>query len=171
MEQQNKCNKRIAISPLGFRDKSYEDYILQSFLSDFEDVRTFPASHKSGVDYESIRLCEPDMIVFLVSEEKGDSVVPVGYMNYKTRRQMLDLSESEKLVLEISECFNKKRRYPLNHHSFFCLHYNAVKNSDYFFNYQFPMIRVRFDFISEKREENLALIKEGILNYFNNKEE
>lgn len=171
MEQQSKCNKRIAISPLGFRDKSCEDYILQSFLSDFEDVRTFPASHKSGVDYESIRLCEPDMIVFLVSEEKGDSVVPVGYMNYKTRRQMLDLSESEKLVSKISECFNKKRRYPLNHHSFFCLHYNAVKNSDYFFNYQFPMIRVRFDFISEKREENLALIKEGILNYFNNKEE
>lgn len=171
MEQQNKCNKRIAISPLGFRDKSYEDYILQSFLSDFEDVRTFPASHKSGVDYESIRLCEPDMIVFLVSEEKGDSVVPVGYMNYKTRRQMLDLSESEKLVSEISECFNKKRRYPLNHHSFFCLHYNAVKSSDYFFNYQSPMVRVRFDFISEKREENLALIKEGILNYFNNKEE
>ena len=166
-----KIKKRIAISPLGFKDKSCEDYILQSFLNDFEDVKAFPAKHKSGADYEGVRLYEPDMIVFLVSEEKGDSVVPVGYMNYKTRKQMFDLSESEKLVSEISECFNKKRRYPLNHHSFFCLHYNAVKNSDYFFNYQFPMIRVRFNFVEEQREENLSLIKEGIANYFNNKEE
>lgn len=166
-----KIKKRIAISPLGFKDKSCEDYILQSFLNDFEDVKAFPAKHKSGADYEGIRLYEPDTIVFLVSEEKGDSVVPVGYMNYKTRKQMFDLSESEKLVSEISECFNKRRRYPLNHHSFFCLHYNAVKNSDYFFNYQFPMIRVRFNFVEEQRGENLSLIKEGIVNYFNNKEE
>ena len=68
MDKQNKCSKRIAISLLGFKDKSCEDYVFQGFLNDFEDVKAFPAKHKSGVDYGGIRLYEPDMIVFLVSE-------------------------------------------------------------------------------------------------------
>lgn len=171
MEQGNKCAKRIAVVPLGFREKDSIDFILQSFLSDFDDVVMFPAEHKTRADYDGVRLCNPDLIIFLMSEEGYDSIVPVGYMDYKTRKQILDISESQKLVLEISDCFNQKRRYPLNHNSFFCLRYSAVKDNDFYFEYKNPMVRARFDFVGKQREENLTLIKKGILNYFKAKEE